>query len=53
MWSPTVGEIVSVDREEENAHNRHAVCLLKAGAIIGWWNNHFVKLQEKKSMEKA
>ena len=27
VWSPTLGEIVSVDREHENTHDRHAVRL--------------------------
>ena len=35
VWSPRVGEIVSVDREHGNSHDRHAVCLLKGSSIIG------------------
>ena len=34
VWSPRVGEIVSVDHEHRNTHDRHAVCLLKESAII-------------------
>ena len=35
VWSPTLGEIVSVDREHGNTHDSHAVCLLQGGSIIG------------------
>ena len=35
VWSPTLGEIVSIDCEHRNTHDRHAVGLLKGGSIIG------------------
>ena len=35
MWSPILGEIVSVDHEHGNTHDCHTVCLLKGGSIIG------------------
>ena len=34
MWSPIVCEIVSVDREHGNLHDRCAVYLLKGGSIV-------------------
>ena len=35
VWSPILGEIMSVDREHGNLHDRYAVCLLKGGSIVG------------------
>ena len=35
VWNPTVGEELEACREPENAHDRHAVTLKKAGEIIG------------------
>ena len=34
-WNPIVGEILAVYREQGNAQERHAACLLKEGAIAG------------------
>ena len=34
VWSPTLGEIVSVDRKHGNTHDCHAICQLKGGLII-------------------
>ena len=31
----TLGEIVSVDCKHRNTHDRHVLCLLKGGSIIG------------------
>ena len=33
VWSPIVGEVLELLREEENEHDRFAVCLLKPGAV--------------------
>ena len=35
IWNPTVGEELEACREPENAHDRHAVALKKAGEIVG------------------
>ena len=35
IWTPTIGEILEVQREPENEHDRRAVCLLKSGTIVG------------------
>ena len=35
VWSPTLGEIMFVDRKHGNTHDRHALCLLEGGSIIG------------------
>ena len=33
VWSPTIGEVLQLSREERNEHDRFAVCLLKPGAV--------------------
>ena len=33
VWSPTIGEVLQLSREEGNEHDRFAVCLLKPGAV--------------------
>ena len=34
VWRPVVGEILPVDAEEDNVHNRNAVAV-RSGAIVG------------------
>ena len=34
-WTPSVGEILRVQQEPENAHDRRAVCILKSSTIVG------------------
>ena len=33
VWSPIIGEVLELLREEENEHDRFAVCLLKPRAV--------------------
>ena len=33
VWSPIIGEVLELLREEESEHDRFAVCLLKPGAV--------------------
>jgi len=35
VWSPTVGEILQLTREEGNAHDHFAVCLVKGEVVVG------------------
>ena len=35
IWSPTMGEILEVQREPENEHDLRAVCLLRLGTVVG------------------
>ena len=66
VWSLILGETVSVDCEHGNLHDRHAVCLLKGGSIVGHVPRELAKyffldmveqllakLQEAESMERA
>ena len=34
VWSPTVGEVLQLSREEGNAHDRFAVCLVKGEVVV-------------------
>ena len=34
-WTPSVGEVLLVQQEPENPHDRRAVCILKSSTIVG------------------
>ena len=34
-WTPSVGEVLLVQQELENPHDRRAVCILKSSTIVG------------------
>ena len=34
-WTPSAGEVLLVQQEPENPHNRCAVCILKSSTIVG------------------
>ena len=38
VWSPIIGEVLELLREEESEHNQFAVCLLKPGAVTSLEN---------------
>ena len=36
IWKPNIGEVLLVDKEAENVHDKHAVALLSPdGVVIG------------------
>ena len=35
VWSPTTGKKLKLTCEEENEHDRFAVCLVKGGVVVG------------------
>ena len=35
IWTPELGEVLTVCKEPDNIHDRHAVCVMKDGAIVG------------------
>ena len=35
IWTPTIAEILSVNTDPTNRHDRFAIAVLKAGAIVG------------------
>ena len=35
VWTPVIGEELSVEREQNNQHDRHAVAVVKDDAIVG------------------
>ena len=35
IWRPLVGEVLTLEREEGNTHDRFAVCLLKDAIVVG------------------
>ena len=35
IWTPTTAEILSVNTDPTNSHDRFAITVLKAGAIVG------------------
>ena len=35
VWSPYTGESLTLQREDGNTHDRHAVCLLKDNRVVG------------------
>ena len=43
VWSLILGEIMSVDREHRNLYDRHAICLLKGGSIVGHAHRELAK----------
>ena len=34
-WTPVIGEVLTVEREENNPHDDHAVAVMKNGNIVG------------------
>ena len=44
IWTPMTGEILEVQREPENEHDRRAVCLLKSGTIVGHVPREFSRI---------
>ena len=41
IWQPLVGEIVTLEREEDNSNNEFAVSLLKDGTVVGHISREF------------
>ena len=35
IWSPYIGEHLTLQREDSNTHDRHAVCLMKDNCAVG------------------
>lgn len=35
VWTPYVGEVLEVQEELDNHHDSYALCILKAGIIVG------------------
>lgn len=35
MWTPRIGEVLEVDVERGNIHDRYAVSVLKEGTVVG------------------
>ena len=35
IWHPILGEQLTLEREDENSHDRHAVSVMKGDAIVG------------------
>ena len=35
IWTPELGEVLTVCKEPDTLHDRHAVCVKKDGALIG------------------
>ena len=35
VWSPAIGEVLKLSREEDNNHDRFAVCVVKRELIVG------------------
>ena len=44
IWIPTVTEILSVNFDPANRHNRFAIAVLKAGAIVGHVPREFSRI---------
>ena len=36
IWTPELGEVQTVCKEPDNIHDRHAICVKKDGAIVGY-----------------
>ena len=35
VWSPTIGETLALEREEDNVHDRYAVTVIRNESIVG------------------
>ena len=35
VWHPVLGEQLTLERENSNSHDRHAVSVMKDGTIVG------------------
>ena len=35
IWTPELGEVLTVCKEPDNIHDRHAVCVKMDGALFG------------------
>ena len=56
-WTPTMGEILEVQREPENERDCQTVCLLKLGMIVGYdtirsYNGQYAAIATNKQLQQ-